>query len=515
MNSKTFMLIAVLALVLSLYQPAAQGMVKLHTTLPSVALEVNEYAGCFILNAPKINGAVIINSTGHEFLNVSIKRIPGGIPNWKYPLTDCGVFSVDYLSNGHFLLQVGYNKRPGCGTSGIWNSTTGAFVYPVRPGCIVELDAENNLVWSFVSDSDMQWPHDVERLPNGNTLVANAMGSAEGNGSDGRVIEVNSEGQIVWDWNPREWIRYPNWTQWEIYQGTPSSGQEARWTHINDADRLPNGNTMINLRHLNMTVIVDPTGMPVWLFGPEHAWINASGKIDWDWGGSTPYYQHDPVMLRNGNVVVSDSGNMRAFEINGTTKQIVWQYNVTQHKFPSSKVQDSDRLPNGNTLLLDSVNSWVWEVTPEGDTVWEVNATKWKGPAGAIFDIDYIPNYSEHSVSIVSPIAGHTYESSSIPIELWYRPVEGAEFTSLAYRIYSNSTGNWIDAENQSWTVMVSRTLQDGNYTVYVYAAEMASAVTAFFSVRTGTTLDPVVVGIVVIGVAAILVIALALKRRK
>jgi len=85
---------------------------------------VKDYAGCFILNAPKINGAVIINSTGHEFLNVSIKRILGGIPDWKYPLIDCGVSSVEYLSNGHFLLQVGYHKRPSC-AAGIWNTQQG------------------------------------------------------------------------------------------------------------------------------------------------------------------------------------------------------------------------------------------------------------------------------------------------------------------------------------------------------------------------------------------------------
>lgn len=479
--------------------------------------EANEYAGCFLLNAPKINGAVIFNSTGHELFNVSITRIPGGIPNWRYPLVDCGVFSVEYLSNGHFLLQVGYNKRPGC-TAGIWNATTGLFVYPVRPGCIVELDAQNNLVWSYVSDSDMQWPHDVERLPNGDTLVACAMGSADGNGSDGRVIEVSPQGQIVWDWNPRDWIQYPNWTEWQAYllsQGLRTSNQESRWTHLNDADRLPNGNTMINLRHLNMTVIVDPVGKPVWVFGPEHAWINASGKVEWEYGGSTPYIQHDPVILRNGNVIVSDSGNSRAFEINGTTKQIVWEYNVTEHKFPGTKVQDSDRLPNGDTLLLDSVKSWVWEVSEDGATIWEVNATKWKGSAGAIYDIDYIPDYSTSSVVIVSPVADRVYQSSSVPIEMWYTPSEGAQFTCLRYRIYSNSTGSWIDAGNQTWTVTVQRTMQDGDYTLYAYAAEMTEPVTARFSVRTALALNPYLIGILATGVLVVSVVAVVLRGRK
>ncbi len=503
------------------------------TETSDISVPANAYAGAYLINAPGINGAVIINSTGHELASVSINNIPGGIPKWKYPTNVSGVFGVEYLSNGHFLLQVGYNVRPNT-RSGIWNLTTGEFVYPVRPGCIVELDADNNLVWSYVSDSDIQWPHDVERLLNGNTLIASSMGAKSGNGSDGRVIEVNPQGEIVWDWNPRDWIRYPNWTRWEEYQGTPSSGREARWTHINDADRLPNGNTLINMRHMNMTVIVDPTGAPVWLYGPDRAWINASRKVDWVWGGSTPYYHHNPQVLPNGNIMFADSSNYRAFEINGTTKEIVWEYDITEHKFPASKLQDADRLPNGNTILVDSRNNWLWEVDMDGNTVWEVNGTAWTGPAGKCYDIDYIPNYNDHSLIIDTPIAGYTYGESSVPIGFWHIISEGARFTDITYQVYSDSLGDWVDSTNQTWVKTTTRTFDDGRYTLYAYTAESTKAVTVSFNIITGAVapttetvtntatvtitvfeiMSPMsVLGMVVVGLATVGV--LVFKRRK
>ncbi|WP_101296308.1 arylsulfotransferase family protein [Halegenticoccus soli] len=70
------------------------------------------------------------------------------------------------------------------------------------PAAIVA-DSENNRVveyqrtddgdwertWTW-RDARMQWPRDADRLPNGNTLIADSNGN--------RVFEVNPEGEIVW-----------------------------------------------------------------------------------------------------------------------------------------------------------------------------------------------------------------------------------------------------------------------------------------------------------------------------
>lgn len=68
---------------------------------------------------------------------------------------------------------------------------------------IVIADSENNRVveyqrqngswqrtWKW-SDSDLQWPRDADRLPNGHTLITDSNGN--------RIVEVNMRGEVVWE----------------------------------------------------------------------------------------------------------------------------------------------------------------------------------------------------------------------------------------------------------------------------------------------------------------------------
>ncbi|WP_245800175.1 arylsulfotransferase family protein [Haladaptatus litoreus] len=57
---------------------------------------------------------------------------------------------------------------------------------------VVEYQRENskwNRTWTW-QDSQMQWPRDADRLPNGHTLITDSNGN--------RVFEVNQEGDVVW-----------------------------------------------------------------------------------------------------------------------------------------------------------------------------------------------------------------------------------------------------------------------------------------------------------------------------
>lgn len=58
---------------------------------------------------------------------------------------------------------------------------------------IVEYQRVNGsweLSW-YYQDSEMSWPRDADRLPNGHTLITDSHG--------GRVFEINKEGEIVWE----------------------------------------------------------------------------------------------------------------------------------------------------------------------------------------------------------------------------------------------------------------------------------------------------------------------------
>ena len=51
--------------------------------------------------------------------------------------------------------------------------------------------------------------------------------------------------------------------------------------------------------------------------------------------------------------------------------RVVWEYRETPDFF-SNWGGDADRLPNGNTLITDTANGRILEVTPEGEKVWEL-----------------------------------------------------------------------------------------------------------------------------------------------
>lgn len=55
---------------------------------------------------------------------------------------------------------------------------------------VVELNAENEIVWKFGGSATLDWPRDADRLPNGHTLVTDSYND--------RVIEVDETGEIVW-----------------------------------------------------------------------------------------------------------------------------------------------------------------------------------------------------------------------------------------------------------------------------------------------------------------------------
>ena len=87
----------------------------------------------------------------------------------------------------------------------------------------------------------------------------------------------------------------------------------------------------------------------------------AQDEIVWEYTGL--YHPMDAERLANGNTLITDSDNHRVIEVtpDGT---IVWEY--TGLNMPN----DAERLASGNTLFADYNNHRVIEVTPDGTIVW-------------------------------------------------------------------------------------------------------------------------------------------------
>ena len=100
-----------------------------------------------------------------------------------------------------------------------------AEVYP--DGRVIEIDTAGNIVWQITELND---PVDVEWLPSGNILITEHVGK--------RVIEVDLNRTIVW--------------------------QKTGLIAPKDAERLPNGNTLIVECGGNRVIEVDSEGNEVW-----------------------------------------------------------------------------------------------------------------------------------------------------------------------------------------------------------------------------------------------------------
>ena len=252
-------------------------------------------------------------------------------------------------------------------TSGM--TTEGPPIIEGKGGHLREFAWDGGLVWDYV---DHAQHHDFRRLPNGNTLYlgweklsdaekARVKGGVPGTARKDEIYadflkEVTPDGKVAWEWHARE-------LDFESY---PLADDCWRWefAHANSCAPTPDGNVLINFRHLDMMAIIDRrTKRFVW------------EKRDPSWG-----HQHNAEMLPNGNITFFANGvcNLiqpfcsRAVELDPRTGAVVWEYKAPQSwTFFSPIISGVQRLAGGNTLICDGMGGRVLEVTPRGELAWE------------------------------------------------------------------------------------------------------------------------------------------------
>ena len=123
------------------------------------------------------------------------------------------------------------------------------------------------------------------------------------------------------------------------------------WTHTNAVIRLANGNTIVSHRNFNLLAEVDSQGNVVRTI--------ESGEF---------VAQHDPAYLSNGNLLFATHGTpQKAVELDANNT-VVWSFAVREKS--AWPVRDANRLPNGNTLVTCADR--ILEITPAGEIAWEL-----------------------------------------------------------------------------------------------------------------------------------------------
>jgi hypothetical protein len=119
------------------------------------------------------------------------------------------------------------------------------------------------------------------------------------------------------------------------------------------------GQVLISLRNLHTIAVVDV------------------GKRSVVWAARGPWrIQHDADFLDNGHLLLFDnhgwSKGCRVIEYDPVTQAIPWLYSdADASPFHAIYRGMKQRLPNGNTLIVDPDNGRVFEVTLGKELVWE------------------------------------------------------------------------------------------------------------------------------------------------
>ena len=359
---------------------------------------------------------------------------------------------------------------------------------------VVEVDWDGKVVWKFDKkelvddDGDKRWiarqHHDYQREGNpvcyyvpgmeaktesGNTLILCHEDVYNKKISEHRLlddvfIEVDWEGNIVWEWHVSQHFNELGFSEIakNVLARNPNihenGGGQSDWMHINSMSVLgPNKwydagderfnpeNIIWDAREANiMAIISKKTGKIVWKIGPdftESKELRIIGQII----GQHHCHMIPKGLPGEGNILLFDNGgwagygmpsrcsrdggkadlrdHSRVLEIDPTTLEVVWEFSgrtfggmmgiVADSKFYSPLISSAQRLPNGNTMICEGCYMRMFEVTPDKEVVWEFIAP-FKGMREMVYrayryPYDYVPQLEKPVETPVVRLDNHDF----------------------------------------------------------------------------------------------------------
>jgi hypothetical protein len=244
-------------------------------------------------------------------------------------------YDVDPLDNGN-LFVVGTFREGGHGKT---------VFYEFNP-------RTQETVW--VETVNITDTHDADLLDDGRIAIANMRNYDHAN-------ETNDDRLVIYNRSTDSFEE--EWLFREHYQPDTGGDYVEDWTHVNDVDRVNDTHYLLSPRNLDQVVLVDiETGEIDLRLGADNQW-------------KTLKRQHNPQYLEREDgtptLLVADSDNNRIVEYE--KRDDGWERTWTVGSGSTLEwPRDADRLPSGNTLVVDSRHNRVLEVTPTGEVVWEV-----------------------------------------------------------------------------------------------------------------------------------------------
>ncbi|MFW5949093.1 MAG: arylsulfotransferase family protein [Halolamina sp.] len=294
----------------------------------------------------------------------SVAMYEGNDLAWRLDDTD-SYFDVTELDNGSVMAGFMDGGYEDCGEYESPCTHTGFRI----------LDPESEEVeyeYSFpVRSSGNSEVHDVEQLDGGEYLVSDMEYESL------RIVEGD---EVVWQWNASS------------YYEEPDDPTRTDWLHINDVDVIGDDQFLVSVRNANQILVVERGEGVIETINADTGGDDSSCTDDGqlaDQDGDDDVrcgdpevmdHQHNPQWLGGtpggdgeAAVLVADSDNNRVTELHREDGE--WEVAWTLDRAGGIDLdwpRDADRLGNGNTLVTDTLNKRVFEVTPNGTVVWSV-----------------------------------------------------------------------------------------------------------------------------------------------
>jgi len=296
----------------------------------------------------------------HAYGTVSL--VNGTRVEWRENTAD-SYFGVTATENGSVLAAFADSGYERCGPVEPPCTRTGFRV--VEPGLGAFVDAEYSFPVRSQRNSEV---HDVEPLPGGGFLLVDM--------DRERLVAVEN-GSVTWQWHARS------------HYEAPPDPTTTDWLHLNDVDVVEPDRYLVSVRNANQLLVVERGAGVTQVINADEddtddescrgQLVDADGDGDVRCGDPTILdHQHNPQWLSEGAVLVADSGNDRVVELHRTADgdwEPAWTL-TRANGLGLAWPRDADRLPNGHTLVTDTLNRRVLAVNEEGTVLWSTRVAR-------------------------------------------------------------------------------------------------------------------------------------------
>ncbi len=189
-----------------------------------------------------------------------------------------------------------------------------------------------------------------------------------------------------------DWGHLP-WPGCTHMQETPYDGRSFDWTHTNSLGYdAASDDYLLLSHHTDALVRIDrDAGAPVWQLGgrfgeftdvagdvidPDQSWkVDGPAGTWWSHGHIGEFWEGGFALFDNGPHHVRPVSRAVVYQYNEAEKTVEQTFSFeSENESFSPALGDVRRLPNGNWLVVWSLEGMLTEVTPEGRVVWRVRS---------------------------------------------------------------------------------------------------------------------------------------------